>query len=177
MRALIISADLFEDSELKIPYQELINLDIDVDIASLHKGMITGKHGYTINATLGIEEIDPTQYDMLLLPGGKAPTTLRKEPKVLKIVQYFFDHNKLIAAICHGPQLLISAGLMVGKEATGYKSIQNELIEAGAIYRDEEVIVDKNMITSRIPADLDAFMNAIKKYLKESQKHEKVETY
>lgn len=165
MRALIITADLFEDSELKMPHETLQELGVDVDIVSLEKGTIVGKHGFSIDTTISLDEVDPNKYNMLLLPGGKAPAALRKEPKVLEIVQNFFNQNKLVAAICHGPQILISADLMKGRVATGYKSIANELIEAGAVYKDREVVIDKNLITSRQPSDLHAFMEAIEHYL------------
>lgn len=165
MRALIISADLFEDSELEMPYQYLRKLGLDVDIASFKKGIIIGKHGFSIDVTMTLDDIDPKKYDILILPGGKAPAMIRKEPKALAIARYFFEQNKLVAAICHGPQILISAGLMVGRVATGYKSIANELKDAGAIYKNVEVVVDKNLITSRQPSDLDAFTEAIKQCL------------
>ena len=165
MKALIIAADLFEDSELKIPYQYLRELNIDVDIASIKKGTIVGKNGFNVYATMTLYEIDPKRYDILILPGGKGPSVIRKEIKALEIVRYFFDQNKLVAAICHGPQILISAGIMKGKMATGYKSIENELKDAGAIYKDQAVVIDHNLITSRTPSDLNAFMQAIKEYL------------
>jgi PfpI family intracellular protease len=165
MRALIISADLFEDSELEIPYQYLRELNIDVDIASFKKGTIIGKHGFSADVTITLDEVDPKQYDILLLPGGKAPAMIRKEPKALAISRYFFEENKLVAAICHGPQILISAALLKGRVATGYKSIAKELGDAGATYKDEEVVIDDNLITSRQPDDLNAFMEAIKQYL------------
>jgi PfpI family intracellular protease len=165
MKALIISADLFEDSELKIPYQSLRELGIDVDIASVKKGAIIGKHGFNVYATMTLDEVDPKQYDLLILPGGKSPSVIRKEKKALEIAKYFFDHDKLVAAICHGPQILISAGLMEGRVTTGYQSIAKELEDAGAIYKDEKVVIDKNLITSRQPSDLNAFMEAIKEHL------------
>jgi len=165
MRALIVSADLFEECELKIPYQSLRELGIHVDIASIKKGTITGKSGFNIYVTMTLDEVDPKNYDILILPGGKGPALLRKEIKALEIARYFFEHNKLVAAICHGPQILISAGLLKDKEVTGYKSIAEELKDAGAIYKDKEVVIDKNLITSRQPSDLNAFMEAIKKYL------------
>ncbi|HSR74192.1 MAG TPA: type 1 glutamine amidotransferase domain-containing protein [Sulfurovum sp.] len=165
MRALIITADLFEDSELKIPYEILKESGTPVDIASLNKGKVTGKHGYSVDAALSLDEADPDLYDILILPGGKAPSALRKEPKALAIAQTFFNQNKLVAAICHGPQILISAGLMKGRRATGYKSIAKELKDAGALYQDTQVVIDKNLITSREPSDLPAFMEAIKDHL------------
>lgn len=165
MRALIISADFFEDCELKIPYQFLRELGIHVDITSNKKGTIRGKNGFNVYVTMTLNEVDPKQYDILILPGGKGPSILRKEIKALEIARYFFDQNKLVAAICHGPQILISAGLMKDRVATGYKSIAKELEDAGAIYKDEKVVIDKNLITSRQPSDLHAFMDAIKEYL------------
>ena len=165
MRALIISADLFEDSELKIPYQFLRDLGIHVDIASIKNGTIIGKHGFHVYTTMTLNEVDPKKYDILILPGGKGPSLIRKEIKALEIARYFFDQNKLVAAICHGPQILISAGLIKGRVVTGYKSIAKELKDAGAIYKDAEVVIDKNLITSRQPSDLNAFMEAIKQYL------------
>ena len=165
MRALIISADFYEDSELKIPYQSLRDLGIHVDIASIKKGTIVGKHGFNVYVTMTLNEVDPKQYDILILPGGKGPSVIRKEIKALEIVRYFFDQNKLVAAICHGPQILVSAGLLKGRVVTGYKGIAKELKDAGAIYKDTEVVVDKNLITSRQPSDLNAFMEAIREYL------------
>lgn len=165
MRALIISTDLFEDSELEIPYLSLRELGIRVDIVSLKKGTIIGKHGFRVDVTMILDEVDPNKYNILILPGGKAPSVIRKEIKALEIAQDFFDQNKLVAAICHGPQILISAGLLTGRVVTGYKGIAKELKDAGAIYKDAEVVVDKNLITSRQPSDLNAFMEAIKEYL------------
>lgn len=166
MKALIISADLFEDSELNVPFHALLKAGLDIDIASVEKGCITGKNGLRLEARLSLEEVDPKYYDILILPGGKAPAALRKEPKALEIARYFFAHDRPVAAICHGPQILISAGLLNGREATGYQSIQEELEEAGAIYRDEKVVVDRNLITSRTPEDLDEFVGAIRKCLR-----------
>lgn len=165
MKALIITADLFEDSELKIPYQYLRELNIDVDIVSMKKGTIRGKNGFNVYATMTLGEVDPNEYEILILPGGKGPSLIRKEIKALEIVRHFFDHNKLVTAICHGPQILISAGLMKDRVATGYKSIENELKDAGVVYKDEQVVIDQNLITSRKPSDLNAFMEAIKQYL------------
>jgi PfpI family intracellular protease len=112
-----------------------------------------------------LDEVDPKKYDILILPGGKAPSVIRKKPKALEITRHFFEQNKPVAAICHGPQILISAGLLEGRVVTGYKSIAKELKNAGAIYKDTEVVVDKNLITSRQPSDLNDFIEAINQYL------------
>lgn len=165
---LIISADGFEDSELLQPYQQLNEEGVTADIASLQAGPITGKHGKEVTANLAVEEVNPADYELLLLPGGKAPAELRKHQRVLDIAQHFFQENKLVAAICHGPQILISAGVMKGRTATAYPSVGDELKNAGASYRDEEVIVDGNLITSRKPDDIPAFVREILARMKKS---------
>jgi len=101
-----------------------------------------------------------------VLPGGKAPETIRKSDDALTIARHFFQKNKPVAAICHGPQTLISAGLLKGKHATSYKSVAKEMKDAGVLYEDSEVVVDGNLITSRQPSDLPAFMHEIMKMLK-----------
>lgn len=169
MRTLIISADNFEDSELRVPYDRLTKEGVEVDIASLARGLIKGKHGYCVEARLSVEEVDPAAYDLLILPGGKAPAALRNETRVLTLIRQFYEADKPIAAICHGPQLLISAGVLKGKTATGYKSVVPELKAAGVNYKDAEVVVDGNLITSRQPSDLPAFMREIARYFSQPQ--------
>lgn len=161
MKALIISGDKFEDSELLVPRYRLLEENIAVDIASIKAGPIIGIHGYTVMAEYSLEEIDPSSYELLLLPGGRAPAALREIGEALSIVRHFFDENKAVAAICHGPQILVSAKVLSGKKATCYKNIAAELIDAGANYQDEVVVVDNNLITSRIPSDLPAFCREI----------------
>jgi protease I len=166
VKALIISADNFEDTELLVPYYRLREEGLDVDIASMNKGTIKGKHGYEVEANRALAEIVPDQYDMLLLPGGKAPETIRRDKNALEIAKYFFLKNKPVSAICHGPQTLITAGLMKGRHATCYKSVAEEMKDAGALYEDKEVVVDGNLVTSRQPSDLPAFMRETLKMLK-----------
>ncbi|MCS7199563.1 MAG: type 1 glutamine amidotransferase [Thermodesulfobacteriaceae bacterium] len=161
MKALIISYNNFEDSELLYPLYRLIEEGFSVDIASLKRDKIKGKHGYVIEANLSVEEVRPEVYDLLILPGGKAPEALRKNEGVLKIVQTFYESGKIIGAICHGPQILISAGILKGKRATSYKSVAKEILEASAIYEDKAVVIDGNIITSRSPLDLPYFMKTI----------------
>ncbi|MDD2583017.1 MAG: type 1 glutamine amidotransferase [Desulfuromonadaceae bacterium] len=165
MKALIISADNFEDSELLVPYYRLKESGVEVSVASLSRGAITGKHGYEVAVDKTLDEVNPDDYAILVLPGGKAPTAVRKNLKALEIARSFFAHNKPVAAICHGPQILISAGLLKGRRATCYRSVADELKEAGALYEDREVVVDANLVTSRQPADLPAFMHETMKQL------------
>ncbi len=166
MKALILSADGFEDSELLFPYYRLKEEGVQVDIASLRLGRIEGKHGYQVTVDRTLAEVEATEYDLLILPGGRAPATIRKEPKAVEIAQAFFRQNKPVAAICHGPQTLITAGLLRGRHATCYRAVAEEMQEAGAVYEDREVVVDGNLITSREPSDLPAFMREIIKVLK-----------
>lgn len=158
---LIISADGFEDSELLQPYQQLNEEGVSADIASLQAGTITGKHGMAITASLSVDDVEPDKYDLLLLPGGKAPAKLREHERVLDIARQFFRDNKPVAAICHGPQILVSAGVMLGRTATAYPSVGPELKKAGGNYLDQEVVVDGNLITSRKPDDIPAFVREI----------------
>jgi protease I len=159
MRVLVISADNFEDSELTEPVAALEQADVEVDIASLENGTMTGKKGTEVQANLAVTDVDAAGYSMLFLPGGKAPARLRESETVLALVRVFADSGKPIAAICHGPQILISAGLVEGRRMTSYKSVADELKAAGANYLDQEVVTDGNFITSRQPGDLPAFID------------------
>lgn len=161
MKALIVSADNFEDTELLVPYYRLKEEGFEVDVASTSRGKINGKHGYEVIVDKALRDVHPDDYDILILPGGKAPTALRKEQAAVGIVRDFFRSNKPVAAICHGPQILITAGVLSGKHATCYHSVAEELKEAGAQYEDSEVVVDGGLVTSRQPSDLPAFMREI----------------
>jgi protease I len=163
-RILIITADDFEDTELLCPMNRLLEAGYAVDIASLQKSRITGKKGYTVEADLAVDELpaEPSRdYDLLLLPGGKAPAKLRENSKVQDAARNFDQAGKPIAAICHGPQILISAGLLKGKQATSYTSVASELKDAGALYEDAEVVVDGKYVFSRHPGDIPAFNREI----------------
>jgi protease I len=165
LKVLILSADNFEDSELLVPYYRFVEEGIQVVIASMKMGRIIGKHGYEVEVDKTLDEVNTDEYDLLLLPGGKAPAQLRKQPAALKIARRFFDANKPVAAICHGPQILISAGLLKGRRATCYKLVATELKDAGAEYEDRELVVDGNLVTARQPSDIPVFMREVMKVL------------
>jgi len=165
MRALIISADHFEDTELLFPFYRLQEEGLEVDIASIARGKIHGKHGYEVVVDTALRDVEPSAYDVLILPGGKAPATLRKEAAAVGIAQEFMRSNKPVAAICHGPQILITAGVMPGRRATCAHSVAEELQAAGALYEDREVVVDGKLVTSRQPSDLPRFMREIVRLL------------
>jgi protease I len=166
MKALIVSADNFEDSELLVPCYRLKEAGVEVVVASLKRGAIKGKHGYEVAVDKTLDEIMPDDYAVLILPGGAAPELVRKEPKALEIARSFFARSKPVAAICHGPQILISADLLKGRRATCYESVVDELKKSGALYEDREVVVDANLVTSRQPADLPAFMRETMKLVR-----------
>lgn len=165
MKALILSANDFEDSELLVPKYRLLEADYTVDVASDQKDVIKGKHGYEVRVDKSFAEVVPAEYDVLILPGGKAPAAIRMDPMVISIVHHFFDANKPVGAICHGPQILISAGLLRNRRATCYSSVAEELKDAGALYEDCEVVVDDRLVTSRQPDDLPAFLRALMKVI------------
>ncbi len=168
MKALIITSDNFEDTELLVPYYRLKEEEVRVEVASSRTGKLKGKHGYEVAVDRTLKEIDPAGYDLLFLPGGKAPETVRKEERALEIVRHFLDQGKPVFAICHGPQILISAGVMKGRKATCYRSVAAELKESGATYIDKEVVVDGNLVTSRQPSDLPALMKEMVRSIKEN---------
>jgi len=157
MKALILSADMFEDSELLVPYYRLLEAGFTVDVASDKRDSIRGKHGYEVPVNKLISEVTAADYNLLLLPGGKAPAAIRNIPAVQEIARSFMTEGKPVAAICHGPQILISANVLRGRKATCYKEVMTELREAGTQYEDSEVVVDGNLVTSREPRDLPAF--------------------
>jgi protease I len=166
MRALIIAADGFEDSELLVPMYRLEEQGIAVDIAAPHSGQILGKHGYRVDVGKALDQVRAEDYSALVIPGGHAPSLLRGKQSVLDLVRAFVVQGKTVAAICHGPQVLVSAGVMRGRRATCHRSVSAELRAAGAIYEDSEVVVDRNVVTARQPADLPAFMREMIRLLR-----------
>lgn len=157
MKALILAADDFEDSELLVPMYRLLEAGDEVDVAAPQTGDITGKHGYTVEANLDFGDVDADDYDMLVLPGGKAPETVRLDDTAVRVTREMMEAGKPVASICHAGQILISAGVLEGREVTCWKAIRDDVKAAGANYRDAEVVVDDNLITSRFPGDLPAF--------------------
>ena len=165
-RILIIATDGFEQSELMKPRELLKQAGAQVTIASLKPGEIRGwddkNWGESVSVDMTISDVSAEDYDALLLPGGQInPDILRMERKVIEIVRAFDAAGKPIAAICHAPWLLAEADLIEGRTVTGWPSIRTDLVNAGAAVVDEEVVVDGNLITSRKPADIPAFTEAL----------------
>lgn len=175
-RAIMLTANYFEDMELFFPYFRLLEEGIQVDVAAPRKQKLTGENGYVFeNVDLTFAEVNPDDYDLLVIPGGSpsgAPTTVRKNKKALEITKAFFEANKPTAVICHGPYTLVSADVIKGRRLTGYwfDGVPEEIETAGGVYEDKEVVVDGNLVTSRWPADLPAFMRETMKMIKRYQK-------
>lgn len=166
MKALFISADGYDDAELLVPYYRFLEEGVKVDIASMNKNEpIKGKHGYAVDVTKTLAEVRPDDYDILVLPGGDATEAVRNEPMAVELARDFFRKDKPVAAICHGSQTLITAGLLKGRHATGDWAVIDELESAGAIYEYKDVVVDGNLVTSRRPSDLPAFMRETMKMI------------
>ena len=162
---VIISTHNFEDTELIYPYYRLKEAGAEVKIASLKKGTVCGKHGIDVTAELMIKELKADNYDAVVIPGGWAPDRLRVYKEVLDFVSKMNKKGKLIAAICHGPHVLISAGVVKGRKLTAVRPLWDDLRNAGATVQDKAVVRDKNIITSRFPPDLPAFCKEIIKAL------------
>lgn len=167
-KILIITADQCDDLEVMYPYYRMIEEGYCVDIASFEKTTIKAKYHYEIHSNILISEIDCALYDGLLLPGGAAPEKLRLNEDVLRVIRTFADMHKPIAAICHGQQMLISAGILNGRKATCYPGIKDDLMNAGGVYIDEKVVVEEALITSRRPNDLPFFMKEFLRVLNEN---------
>jgi protease I len=165
-RVLIVATDGFEQSELEGPKKALEDAGIETVVASLKPGSITGwkdkNWGDAVAVNLTIEEVEVTDYDALLLPGGQMnPDILRMEDAVIDLINDFDDLDKPIAAICHAPWLLAEADIVDGRTVTCWPSIRVDLANAGADVVDEEVAIDGNLITSRNPDDIPAFSKAL----------------
>jgi len=160
-RIAILAEDMYEDLELWYPYYRLVEEGAEVKIIGPEAKEYQSKHGYPVQADLSADKVKADDFDGVIVPGGFAPDRLRRYPAILSIVRGVFEKGGLVASICHGPWVLISANIMKGKQTTGVISLKDDLINAGAIYLDKEVVVDNNLITSRTPQDLPAFLPAI----------------
>ena len=175
-RIAILATNGFEESELKSPKEAMEKEGFNVDIVSLEKGEIKGwadgnwSNSYTVDKTLN--KVRAEDYNALVLPGGVInPDLLRREETALDFVRDFFKLKKPVAAICHAPWTLISAGVVKGRKMTSFHSIKDDLINAGADWVDQEVVVDEGFVTSRNPDDLPAFNSKLIEEIKEG-KHE-----
>jgi protease I len=157
-RVAILVEDLYQDLEVWYPYYRLKEAGVEVTIVGTGKRAYTGKFGYPIAAEVSAEEVSPDTHDGLIIPGGYAPDLLRRAPAVMELVKAAHERGKIIGAICHGGWILCSACIVRGRTVTCFSAIKDDLINAGADYVDREVVRDGNLVTSRKPDDLPAFM-------------------
>jgi protease I len=161
-RVAILTENGFEESELMSPMEALKKAGAEVHIVSPQqdkvKGWKDGNWSIELPVDVLVEDADPEEYDALVIPGGVInPDLMRRNSDCIAFAKEFLQEGKPVAAICHGPQLLIETGLLEGREMTSFHSIKTDLINAGVRWHDREVVVDKGLVTSRSPKDLDAF--------------------
>ncbi|WP_437194440.1 type 1 glutamine amidotransferase domain-containing protein [Planctomicrobium sp. SH527] len=168
IRVLCFVGDIYEDLELWYPKLRLEEEGAHVTIAGPESGVkYSGKHGYPCVSDAAITDMESDDFHGVICPGGFMPDKLRRDPKVLSLLSEFSDSGKLIAAICHGGWMPISAKIYGGVRVTGSPGIKDDLENAGAIWEDAPVVVDRHFISSRKPDDLPAFCHEIIRFLKE----------
>jgi|TARA_Y100000758_G_scaffold258316_1_gene195799 protease I len=161
-RILILVGDIYEDLELWYPKLRLIEAGADVCVAgSAANVKYAGKNGYPCISDAAISEVQAREFDGLVVPGGFMPDKLRRDPKVLQLVRDFDAAGKLVAAVCHGGWIAISAGVYKGVKVTGSPGIKDDLINAGAVWKNEAVVIDRHFVSSRKPEDLPDFCKGI----------------
>lgn len=172
-KVAILLAPGFEDSELVEPVKALNGRGIRTDVIGLteeDRKRIRGKRGTEVPADKTIDVSHGEDYDALLIPGGNSPAHLRRDERVLDLVREFNRNGKPVAAICHGPQVLAAAGILEGRTVTSFFTVSREVKKAGAEYKNRPVVVDGNIITSRKPADIPQFVQAIIDSLKQRER-------
>jgi protease I len=179
-RVLILATDGFEQSELLEPRKALVAAGFKTVIASPKAGSIKGWHkgnwGESVRVDAALDDVSADDFDALLLPGGQMnPDSLRMEERAIELVEDFDSAGKPIAAICHGPWLLVEADVIDGRTVTGWPSIRTDLENAGGDVVDEAVVVDGNLITSRMPDDIPVFVQALIDLLEEQDEEDEEE--
>lgn len=161
-KVIVLATDGFEQSELEVPVEQLKAAGARVDVVAPEGRSIRGwdkkDWGRDVAVDRTLDQVSADDYDAIVLPGGQInPDLLRTEEDAVSLVREMFEAKKVVAAICHGPWLLAEAGIASGRKLTSYHSIGTDMVNAGADWSDEEVVVDQGLVTSRNPGDLDAF--------------------
>lgn len=159
---IVLVEEMFNDQEFWYPYYRLQEAGAKVTVVGSGSAeTYTGKAGTTIDVNAAADQISLDRFDGVIIPGGYAPDLMRRSPAMLHLVKRLYEKGKTVAAICHAGWVLISAGIVSNRSVTSFFSIKDDMVNAGARWADEEVVVDGNLITSRTPADLPAFMRAV----------------
>lgn len=173
----ILATNGFEQSELEVPLNTLRDAGANVHVVSLEAGEIKGwdkdDWGNSVPVDKVLGEVSADDYDAIVLPGGQInPDLLRVETKALDFIKSFWDQKKVVAAICHAPWLLVETGIVKGRKVTSYPSVKTDVVNAGGIWEDSQVVTDQGLITSRKPDDLEAFCDKIAEEINEGR-HER----
>ncbi|MGH9453850.1 MAG: type 1 glutamine amidotransferase domain-containing protein [Terriglobia bacterium] len=163
-RVAVLVAEQYQELEVWYPLLRFREDGAETHAVGAEAGKTyCSKKAYPVIADESLADVNASRYDAVVIPGGWAPDSLRQDERVLKLVRDMDAAGKVVASICHGGWVLASAGIIEGRRVTGFKAIKDDLIHAGASYVDEEVVVDGNLITSRVPTDLPAFCREIAK--------------
>jgi protease I len=169
-RIAVLVAEGFHDAEAYMPIGYLVNQGYHITILGPERGTVKSYNSeFTITIDKAVTEVSPDDFLALILPGGRGPAVLRENEDVVNFVSEFWQTGKVTAAICHGPQVLVTARLLDGRTSTGTGGIKEEIEEVGATFVDEPVVVDGNLITSRNPGDLYVFSESIFKAIQQQQ--------
>jgi protease I len=161
-KVIIPVEQMFNDLEFWYPYYRLKEAGAQVTVVGSGSAeRYNGKSGTTIKVDANADQVKVSEFDGIVIPGGYAPDHMRRYPEMIALVKYLFEDRKTVAAICHAGWMLASAKILEGRNVTSFFAIKDDLIHAGANWIDEEVVVDGNLITSRKPDDLPAFMKAV----------------
>jgi len=161
-RVAILAENLYQEMELWVPYYRLKEEGADVKVVGAGDATAyTSKHGYPVTVDMVADRVSAVEFDAVVIPGGYAPDLMRRSPAMVRLVREAFQQGKVVAAICHAGWMLCSADILKGKRATSFSSIRDDMVHAGAVWLDQDVVVDGNLITSRKPDDLPVFCQAI----------------
>lgn len=160
-RIAMFIEDIYEDTEFWYPYYRMKEEGAEVTVIGSGKESYTGKNGVPAKQDMPITQANPNDFDALIIPGGYAPDRMRRQPAMIDFIKKIDQQGKVIAAICHAGWMLVSADVLRDKQATSFFSIKDDIVNAGAVWLDEEVVTAGNLITSRNPDDLPAFCRTI----------------
>lgn len=175
-KVVVITAEGFEDEEVIYPVIRLREEGLAVDIATKDAKPVNGRLNFPLElivryygTLVDAKKLEAKNYNLVLIPGGfEAPDRMRQVPEILEFIRQMHRQKKIVAAFCHGPWVLISAGIVKGKKIAGYIGIKDDINNAGAIYTDQPAVIDENIITARHPRDMGELMKAVLKKLRSS---------
>lgn len=166
MRVALLIENMYQEAEALVPFYRMQEAGFQVDLIGPQEKAYTSKHGYPLGAHRAASDIRPEDYDAVIIPGGFAPDYMRRNQAMVTFVREMMVQGKVVAAICHGPQMLIEADVLHGKHCTSFHSIRKDVENGGGKWEDSPTVVDGNLVTARTPDDLPQFCKAIVELLK-----------